>query len=415
MRDIASGGRALKVIDRELFACLGDVIREEEPDPIMRIAAKASAEEIPSLDLRQMELLHAADVAPSVSVSGPAGSGKSVLALGIAQKWADKGRSVLYVCYNNLLAGQVLRDVRERGYGDRIEVRTYLDLAKHEAQRAGLYPRSPQGRIENWAELDAIGQRALLAAQPRFDAVVIDEAQDFTRAWIEAVSALVREEHGVKRRWLFGDPFQALNIDAATSTSEFSTGSIELPYNHRNSLQIHEAASRLRPEGALLESRRTSGLPVSYLAAQEQYLSARLFEAIDKLVSNGAELSEIVVLTCTTAKSNPLFLQGSVEKGGIQYQFANPALDPTTGDRLGLSADRVPAQPADTIRFDSVHRFKGLDAEFVILVDPPMPDAEQVMTLRTLYVGMTRARTHLTVTGSGEVIEVIKRFGQAES
>jgi nucleoside-triphosphatase THEP1 len=415
MRDISTGGRPLRPIDRDLFACLAEVIREVEPEPAMRVAAKVSADEIPPLDLRQLELLHASEVAPAVAVTGPAGSGKSVLALGIAQKWADRGRSVLYVCYNNLLAGQVLRDVRERGYRDRIEVRTYLDLAKHEAQRAGLYPRSPQGRIENWAELDDIGQRALLAAQPRFDAVVIDEAQDFTRAWIEAVSALVREEHGAKRRWLFGDPFQALNIDAATSTSEFSTGSIELPYNHRNTLQIHEAASRLRPEGSSLESRRTTGLPVSYLPAQEQYLSARLFEAIHKLVSNGADLSEIVVLTCTTTKSNPLFTRGSVEKGGIQYQFANPALDPATGDRLGLSADRVPAHPADKIRFDSVQRFKGLDAEFVILVDPPMPDPEQVMTLRTLYVGMTRARTHLTVVGTAETIDALKAFGTSKS
>jgi hypothetical protein len=410
MRDISTAGRAIKVIDRDLFTCLAEVIREVEPEPTMRIAAKASADEIPPLDLRQLELLHASDVAHAISVTGPAGSGKSVLALGVAQKWADKGRQVLYVCYNNLLAGQVLRDVRDRGYGDQIEVRTYLDLAKIEAQRAGLYPRSPQGRIENWAEMNDIGQHALLAAQPRFDAVVIDEAQDFTRAWIEAVSALVREDDGVKRRWLFGDPFQALNIDAATSTSEFSTGSIELPYNHRNTLQIHEAASRLRPEGALLESRRTNGLPVSYLPAQEQYLSARLFEAIHKLVSNGAELSEIVVLTCTTTKSNPLFLRGSVAKGGIQYQFANPALDPSTGDRLGLSADSVPAQPAHTILFDSVQRFKGLDAEFVILVDPPMPDAEQVMTLRTLYVGMTRARTHLTMIGPGDITKAISNF-----
>jgi hypothetical protein len=415
MRDISTGGRPLRPIDRDLFTCLAEVIREVEPEPTMRVAAKVSADEIPPLDLRQLELLHASEVAPAVTVTGPAGSGKSVLAAGIAQKWADKGRKVLYVCYNNLLAGQILRDIRERSYGDHIEVRTYFDLAKHEAERASSLPSSPQGKIENWAEMDAIGQRALLAAQPRFDAVVIDEAQDFTRAWIEAVSVLVREEEGVKRRWLFGDPFQALNIDAATSTSEFSTGSIELPYNHRNTLQIHEAASRLRPEGAILESRRTNGLPVSYLPAQEQYLSARLFEAIHKLVSNGAELSEIVVLTCTTTKSNPLFLQGCVEKGGIRYQFANPALDPATGDRLGLSADRVPAQPTDTILFDSVQRFKGLDAEFVVLVDPPTPDPEQVMTLRTLYVGMTRARTHLTLVGAGEVIEAVKRFGNKGS
>jgi ATP-dependent exoDNAse (exonuclease V) alpha subunit len=35
--------------------------------------------------------------------------------------------------------------------------------------------------------------------------------------------------------------------------------------------------------------------------------------------------------------------------------------------------------------------------------------------LRTLYVGMTRARTHLTVIGTGETIEAVKRFGQKGS
>ena len=60
--------------------------------------------------------------------------------------------------------------------------------------------------------------------------------------------------------------------------------------------------------------------------------------------------------------------------------------------------------------FESVNRFKGLDAEFVILVDPPMPDPDQVMTLRTLYVGMTRARTHLSVVGSAEAIDALRNF-----
>jgi ATP-dependent exoDNAse (exonuclease V) beta subunit len=36
-----------------------------------------------------------------------------------------------------------------------------------------------------------------------------------------------------------------------------------------------------------------------------------------------------------------------------------------------------------------------------------MPDPEQVMTLRTLYVGMTRARTHLTIIGLGEIANAI--------
>jgi len=46
----------------------------------------------------------------------------------------------------------------------------------------------------------------------------------------------------------------------------------------------------------------------------------------------------------------------------------------------------------------------------VILVDPPMPDPDQVMTLRTLYVGMTRARTHLSVVGSAEAIDALRNF-----
>jgi superfamily I DNA/RNA helicase len=149
---------------------------------------------------------------------------------------------------------------------------------------------------------------------------------------------------------------------------------------------------------------------VSYLAAQEVYLAARLFEAIHTLVTNGADPSEIVVLTCTSTKANPMFIRGGVQKGEIEYRFSNTALDPTTGDRIGLSADKVPPQPAGTVLFDSVHRFKGLDAEFVILIDPPMPDPEQVMTLRILYVGMTRARTHLTLVGPSDVVEAIQRF-----
>jgi ATP-dependent exoDNAse (exonuclease V) alpha subunit len=44
-----------------------------------------------------------------------------------------------------------------------------------------------------------------------------------------------------------------------------------------------------------------------------------------------------------------------------------------------------------------------------------MPDAEQVMTLRTLYVGMTRARTHLTVVGPAETIDALKSFIGASS
>jgi len=64
------------------------------------------------------------------------------------------------------------------------------------------------------------------------------------------------------------------------------------------------------------------------------------------------------------------------------------------GRSLGLSADQVVEQPTDTILFDTIRRFKGLEREVVVLVelraDDPRID-------RLLYVGISRARHHLVV------------------
>jgi hypothetical protein len=67
-----------------------------------------------------------------------------------------------------------------------------------------------------------------------------------------------------------------------------------------------------------------------------------------------------------------------------------------SGRSLGLSADEAPPQPTDTILFDSIRRFKGLEREVVVLVELDEPDERRD---RLMYVGATRAKQHLVVFG----------------
>ncbi len=81
----------------------------------------------------------------------------------------------------------------------------------------------------------------------------------------------------------------------------------------------------------------------------------------------------------------PLRQRGAVER---PYDEA--------GRSLGLSADEAPEQPTDTIRFDSIRRFKGLEREVVVLVE--LGESDQRLG-QLMYVGATRTRRHLLVIG----------------
>ena len=70
------------------------------------------------------------------------------------------------------------------------------------------------------------------------------------------------------------------------------------------------------------------------------------------------------------------------------------------GVSRGLAADAIPAQPPRTIAIDTIHRFKGLERDVVVLVEL-RPDDERLGIL--LYVGASRAKHHLVVIATPEL------------
>ncbi len=75
------------------------------------------------------------------------------------------------------------------------------------------------------------------------------------------------------------------------------------------------------------------------------------------------------------------------------------------GHPLGLAAEAVAPQPSDTILCDTIHRAKGLDWPCVVLVELWADDPR---LRQLLYVGSSRARHHVVLIGTGELLAQLR-------
>ncbi len=163
--------------------------------------------------------------------------------------------------------------------------------------------------------------------------------------------------------------------------------------NCRNSGPIHRLAARYAKSLASASVLREEGRePDLVPAAPGRETLEALRRVVHRLtVDEGLAPWQIAVLTGRSLAKSDVWRQRVF---GNQVLW-NGSYD-ETGHLLGLSADRAPDQPTDTILFDSIRRFKGLEREVVVLVEL---DESDPRLAQLMYVGATRARHHLVVVG----------------
>ena len=129
---------------------------------------------------------------PRVEIRGGAGSGKTWLAVEKARRLAAEGKRVALMCYSRGLAEFLTRRVEHAADAAAARLRRHVPQPRHRLGRpAGLGRRQRVlGGVPPGA--DGVARRALPEAE-RFDAIVIDEAQDFAESWWAAVLAALRD------------------------------------------------------------------------------------------------------------------------------------------------------------------------------------------------------------------------------
>lgn len=351
--------------------------------PLLSIAL-ANEEEIRiRLTEQQARVLRVIGGRHRALVGGGAGTGKTLIALEKARRAALEGKQALMICYNRPLA-DVLRAAHAGIPG--LDVLSYHQLCERRIARA----REITGRdvlVEaqkayaggNLYDMQLPFALALAneVVPEKYDAVVVDEAQDFSdEYWLGVEDLLKDRESG--HLYVFFDPNQMLY--KRRGSLPINDEPFWLTVNCRNTQHIHTAAYRYY-KGEIIDPPEIAGAPLSDLIAETGAAQAdAIAREIGRLLTTeGLRPSDMVVLVMGKPKQSyyDLLLSRRLA-GNVQW--------------------RVEAHAPKEILLDTVARFKGLEAPIVFLWLPPVIDEDQ--DREALYVGISRAKSCVYVVGS---------------
>lgn len=307
-----------------------------------------------------------------VSITGGAGTGKTLLALEKAKRLAGEGFRVLLTCFNRPLADHLRRGA---GLVERLTILTFHQLCHHFAEEGHVPLPDPAGAPVPPEFFDTTMPNAMLKAldrvPQRFDAVVVDEGQDFLEGWWHPLQfCLADPDHGVL--YVFHDDNQQIY----RRPSSFPCGLVEITLheNLRNTRRIHAATSHFY-RGEPLRAIGPEGRLVECIAVQSDLeIESAAARVLDQLINKERASPESIAVLLGWAHPSPL-------KKNTQIAGFLVTTDQT-------------AEPGKVL-LDSVRRFKGLERPIVVLtaIDDLPPEDENAL----LYVGLSRARVHLVV------------------
>jgi hypothetical protein len=381
--------------------------------PSLQRSMDRDESELVRLTKDQSKLLEFLDEHPRALIKGVAGSGKTMLAMDKATSFAEAGYRTLFLCYNDLLA-EILRDQVPAELKSNLSVRHFHAwcrecCVKPIAKNNGITFNVPQDRAERKKFWDITSANLLLKAIPlvseRYDAVVVDEGQDFASDWWYPIEEALDQSRADRALYIFYDPDQ--NLYGRDLQFPIEGKPYPLKENCRNTKKISNFCRVVAKTGQSHESKAPEGeLPsIVYANSNHDQLNA-IQKILDQLLKNeGLKLSQIAVLVA----------------GGIT-DFSGFKGIKNIGKHL-LTDSINDWKSEQGVLLESSKRFKGLESDVVIIAGMPEPGSSEFFTESDLYVSASRAkhRLYLICKSSGaqkyslEVVEKSKKEPESEN
>ena len=343
-----------------------------------------------SLTEEQYDRLDELEDNPRCLFEGAAGTGKTLLALEYARRASNAGAKVLFVCFNRLL-GDWLQEQTE---GTEITTGTWHEILKRiiTASSVGeeflVHEREVLGNddlVTLFEELYPFyGEIALEEMDTPFDVLVVDEGQDlFNQTTLDLMNRAIRGGLAGGTWGIFGDfTRQALYSRSSEPIADLSCYSghfvrARLTLNCRNTRRIAEETAIIGGFSAPpFRLGHEAGMPVEHRYWRKpSNLLKILAEVIRCLMDDGVSTDDVVILSPRRLENSALY--------DVEQISSLPLVD------CSRSLDTA----QKSIRFSTIHSFKGLESQVVIIVDIDEVDEDRSQSL--LYVGMSRARSLL--------------------
>ena len=334
------------------------------------------------LTQEQFHILRTIEAVPRAAISGAAGTGKTILAMEEAKRCAERGNRTLFICYNRGLAIDVrhrLKDVPS------ITVMTFHELCTSVISQTDLiYPTDvPEQQLFEEVLPELLMQAYDSLGNDQYEAIIVDEGQDFLPLWWTAMEAGVNPDGSGLLR-IFYDNNQRVYASANNLPADVALTPIRLTKNLRNTQRIHNIVHQ-HYSGHEIEAVGPEGMEITWLKVN----------SLDMLIKHVADYVERLHNVEHILPDNMAILVGNEAR---IHEFS-------PGNRLGaLCTVRCDEQSKGRIIVDSIRRFKGLERQVIIIVATP----EIVIDEELIYVALSRARTYLIVAGTEKSIDRIR-------
>lgn len=386
--DDALGAQGVRLVEEILC-------KSVEVRPALRAALDDAEQQRIRLTANQAKVLRTIGGRRRAVVSGGAGTGKTVLAVEKAKQLAHLPSNVLLLCYNRPLADAIALGLPDE---PRIQALSFHQLCDRRIRQALLatgrdlleeakaaYPGNSDKHLFE-VQLPYALALSNEVLDEKFEAIVVDEAQDFSDEYWFAIEELLRDPD-TGYLYIFIDENQALyprhgNLPVAAEPYYLTS-------NCRNTAPIHDAGYAFYA-GEPIDAPDLPGPAVERIGVDGDEAQA---EAIVRRVSRWI-LDEVIrpedvaVLIAKRPKAVPYdLLQARGQASGIAWSI------------------EVHGRGRHVL-VDTVARFKGLEAQAVVLwIGDEVLNDEQ---WETIYVGTTRAKSLLNVVGSKGTVKKLR-------
>jgi hypothetical protein len=321
---------------------------------------------------------------PRVLFTGPAGTGKTVLAVESARRASEEGKQVLLVCFNRLLGRWLNQNSSVRRSG--ITIGT---LHQYMVGIGGVTTKADQSDSFWKTNLPEAAIDKLLGGHgdaSRFDVIVVDEIQDLlSPLYLDVIDLVLKNGLAggswrmfgdFERQMLYGQDRDQADELLRTRLGLFARGTLRV--NCRNTPRVATLShllgklspnySRiLRPDDQIEPS-------ITYYATPSQQRK-EVTRTLERLFKESYAGDDIVILS---------------PKAGSRCAAAGVAENPWC-DQIASFEQAATGK----IRFTTIQSFKGLDSPAVVVTDIEYLDGETFSSL--FYVATTRALERLCI------------------
>ena len=349
--------------------------------PSLRSKAFAAKEIYKRMTREQSTLLEYLEEQEEAAIHGIAGTGKTVLAVKKAETLSAENR-VLFLCFNKFLKEHLEENNTNKNIDYYNLDSLYTLRTRH---KASSDPDERESDIldflTSWDDY-----------KMPYKHIIIDEGQDFSDVHLQALHEIARKHKGYF--YVFYDRNQFVQGKGFPDWLDEMDCRLVLSRNCRNTREIAVTSTRtINIDKDRIKMRRDSQfavepqLPNIYLNNDENTVSEILIQLIKKYTKAGIAKSDIVIVTCKT-------------EGNSVLDRVNPQL--TSSYVLTKEKD------GKNILFTTARKFKGLEADVVIIVDVDKDVFFDERSKNAFYVGTSRARLFLELIATDSAQSIAK-------